>query len=297
MKKVKSGLLLVLLILVICIPFCVIPGVKADSGWDSDYDSGGSWDSGSSWDSDYDSGSSWDSDYDYDYDYGGSSSSGDIDLFGLVLLVIIMAVIFSKIGRRSRPVIYHSPISKVNMYQDITQEHLTMVMPGANLHLLKKTAYDLFVEIQNAWMNFDYNKLRELCTDELYNSYVSQLETLKLKNGQNIMSNFENLGTKIIDIDEANGEFILTVFMNVEFYDYVINTTSKKVTRGNKNTKINNSYILTFIKGPDNSNDTKCPNCGAPIEHVTSGECEYCHSTIVKKASKFVLSKKTNVNK
>ena len=29
----------------------------ADSGWDSDYDSGGSWDSGSDWDSS----SSWDS--------------------------------------------------------------------------------------------------------------------------------------------------------------------------------------------------------------------------------------------
>ena len=41
----------------------------------------------------------------------------------------------------------------------------------------------------------------------------------------------------------------------------------------------------------------KCPHCGAPVEFVTSGKCEYCNSTIVKKASKFVLSKKTNVNR
>ena len=51
---------------------------KADSGWDSDYDSGG-WDSGSSWDSGgWDSGSDWgSSDSNWHYS-GGSSFSGSV---------------------------------------------------------------------------------------------------------------------------------------------------------------------------------------------------------------------------
>ena len=40
-------------------------------------------------------------------------------------------------------------------------------------------AFENFIAIQYAWSEFKYKKLRELCTDELYNSYKSQIETLK----------------------------------------------------------------------------------------------------------------------
>ena len=42
-----------------------------------------------------------------------------------------------------------------------------MVMPGNTLSSLKTMAYDNFLKVQKAWMNFEYDKLRELCTDEL----------------------------------------------------------------------------------------------------------------------------------
>lgn len=289
--KLKKYLKIFAVLLVAFIPFYISPVVRADSGWDSDYDSGGSWDS------DYDSGSSWDSDYDYDSSSGGGSGEfGFIEFIFFIIFIIIFVAAKSSKGSSSRP--YPSPVT-MPQYSDITLEHLQMVMPNAHIHELKKMAFDNFVEIQHAWMNFEYDKLRELCTDELYNSYHSQLETLELKNGQNIMSDFTQKDIKVIDIDDVNGDIILTVFLSVDFYDYVINTISKQVTRGQNHRKISNNYILTFVVKSDyeSKDNTKCPHCGAPINHVTSGKCEYCNSTIVKKASKFVLSKKTNVNK
>lgn len=291
-ERIKRFFKILLILVVAFVPFYITPVVRADSGWDSDYDSGGSWDSGSDWDS----GSSWDSDYDYGSSSGGSGDFGFVEAFiFMIILVVVLLLRAKKItAKKDTP-----STTMTNMYNDITQEHLSMVMPGEQLHTLKKMAFDNFVAIQNAWTNFDYDKLRELCTDELYNSYVSQLETLKLKNGKNIMSDFNQISNKIIDIDEVNGDIILTVFMAVEFYDYVINTSNNNVTRGTNTRKLLNNYILTYVVKADYNNEenTKCPNCGAPIEHVTSGKCEYCNSTIVKKASKFVLSKKTNVNK
>ena len=70
-KKLKF---IVILIALSVLSLHFIPS-RADSGWDSDYDSGSSWDLGSDWDS----GSSWDNDYDYDWgssssDWGSSSS-------------------------------------------------------------------------------------------------------------------------------------------------------------------------------------------------------------------------------
>lgn len=288
-KKLKRLFKLFVIMIMAC-TIVISPIVNADSGWDSDYDSGGSWDSGGS---DWSSGSSWDS------DYSGSSSSGDVDspILGLIIFIIIVVAAVGEIRKKKGN--YLVVKTQKHSYNDITQEHLSTVMPDANLADLKKLVFENFVDIQNAWSEFDYDKLRELCTDELYNSYKSQLETLKLKNGKNIMNDFSQNCTGIIDINNVNGDIVLTAFLSVSFYDYVINTISNKVTRGNKFQKITNNYVLTFVikSDYDSEKEEKCPNCGAKIKHVTSGKCEYCNSTIVKKASKFVLSKKTNVNK
>ena len=43
----------------------------------------------------------------------------------------------------------------------------------------------------------------------------------------------------------------------------------------------------------ENNKEEKCPNCGAPVDIVSSATCPYCDSTLVKTASDYVLSKKT----
>ena len=63
-KFIKISLIVVFLLSLSFFSLKQIENIKADSGWDSSYDSGGSWDSGSDF-----GGSSWDNDYDYDYDY------------------------------------------------------------------------------------------------------------------------------------------------------------------------------------------------------------------------------------
>ena len=282
MKKLLQKLLVLLLVIT---PFALVLNVKADSGWDSDYDSGGSSDwcsSSSDWSS---SSSDWDS----------SSDDGSISfsLTTIIFVVIVIVAICMELSKKKE-----EASTDLQLYQDVSEDKLKEILPNLTLSYLKNMAFDKFVEIQNAWMEFDYDKLRELCTDELYNSYTSQLDVLKIKNGKNIMSDFKALETKIIDIVEQNGNVSVKVYMRVSFYDYVIDTTNNAVTRGNKNSKIVNNYVMTFVRSKEGINkDISCPNCGAPIKANTSGECEYCGSTIVKDASDFVLSKKTNINK
>ena len=43
------------------------------------------------------------------------------------------------------------------------------------------------------------------------------------------MNEYDNIDTKILDIESVNGEIIMKVFMCVEFFDYVINTKTKIV--------------------------------------------------------------------
>ena len=160
---------------------------------------------------------------------------------------------------------------------------------------LKNKISKQFIDIQESWMNFDYENLRKLCTDELYNQYKTLLETSKLKNEQNIMSDFLVKEISIYDVKQINDIIKINVYLDIKFKDYVISTKNNKVVRGSKNIFFNNSYELEFVKSINNK-ITKCPSCGAKVNVKSSEVCEYCHNTIVQISDELVLSKKKIVS-
>lgn len=257
--------------------------VKADSGWDSSYDSGGGWDSGGSWDSDWDSGGSWSSS-----SSGGSYSDGDGFAFMIIFAVVVIIIIYFSINNRGGKG-GSSSTSNFNKYSDIKDDRLKKI--GMDADEFKKLAFELYKSIQEEWMNFDYEGLRKHLTDELYNSYVMQLDALKVKGQKNIMKDFENIDVKITNITEEAGIVNVTVYLHTAMYDYVVDN-NKKTVRGKDNHKIDIEYSITFVKASDESLK-KCPNCGAPFEGIAGGKCEYCGSTIVIGPKEYVMSKKT----
>ena len=46
----------------------------------------------------------------------------------------------------------------LQLYQDVSEDKLKEILPNLTLSYLKNMAFDKFVEIQNAWMEFDYVK-------------------------------------------------------------------------------------------------------------------------------------------
>lgn len=263
--------------------FSGVSMARADSGWDSSYDSGGGWDSGGSWDSGWDSGGSWSSS-----SSDGSYSDGDGFAFMIIFAVVVIIIIYFSINNRGGKGGSGST-SNFNKYSDIKDDRLKMI--GMDADEFKKLAFELYKSIQEEWMNFDYDGLRKHLTDELYNSYVMQLDALKVKGQQNIMKDFENIDVKITNITEESGIVNVTVYLHTAMYDYVVDN-NKKTVRGKDNHKIDIEYSITFVKASDESLK-KCPNCGAPFEGVAGGKCEYCGSTIVIGPKEYVMSKKT----
>lgn len=154
--------------------------------------------------------------------------------------------------------------------------------------------YDKFVDIQTSWMNFDNHSLNNLLTDELYNMYSSQLDILKSKGQKNIMSDFEFVDAKILNIYEQNGILNLKLFLNVKMYDYVVDYYNKTV-RGSDNKKIDIKYEIIFQKSIDKNLDV-CPNCGAKLSSDNLKICSYCNSTIVENSNDWIMSKKTCIS-
>lgn len=321
MKK----LLIVVLLLVGIFSFRVLPvldlalvseKIKNDSGWDSSYDSGG----GSS----YSGGSSYDSDYG-----GGDGSASILDLVmaigfffniamvvflfegikneklrNFLMVVVLIAIIVSEIASiilisEYIVIVYfvvsvgvtclliHLDSKKIKKEEEIDQA--TFEKYGFEKVLLENELYSIFLEIQTAWMNFNYKKLQKLCTDELYNTYKSQLEVLSIKNGKNIMSDFTLNKIKIFDITEENGLIVVKAYMNVSFYDYVIDCHTKKVTRGKIDVRLTNEYEMVFVKHKHRT-VKHCPSCGAELNGQRT--CPYCSSVVYNNNKGFVLSKK-----
>ena len=269
-----------ILVLIICL-FLVgifastyrISTVGADSGFDS------SWDSGSDWG---------------DSDSGGSS--GDIlfliyFLFEhpiLALIVIAFLVFLTISSKKAQERIINNALSYKLELLDVNK------FPEEKR--LEIEAFNIYKELQYAWMHFDEERIRKLTTDEMYNMYLMQLDTLKVKNEQNLMYDIKYLGSRIISRTEDNGQETIIINMQVSCYDFLINTNTKKVTRGNA-LKLNTyDYELTFVKTVENKELTICPQCGAPVAGNNSGVCEYCKSTLISNNYTLIMSKKKMIS-
>ena len=255
---------------------------RADSGWDSSYDSGG-WDSGG-WDS-----SSWDSSSSWSSSSGSSHYSGNVSPYFTyyLLFVFIFIIVIVSLSKKNTS----NGVSAQNYYYiDLPDDELNSY--GINKEAFKEMVFNKYVDIQKSWMDFDYKSLQKNLTDELYNTYVMQLDALKIKNQKNIMSDFELLDCKIIEIKKENGLLNINVFLRVAMYDYVVDQDNN-VLRGNNNHRIDIAYVITRGKSSDDISDTYCPNCGAKVNIVASSKCDYCGSSIIVDAKDYVMSKKT----
>ncbi|MDD5826663.1 MAG: Tim44-like domain-containing protein [Bacilli bacterium] len=286
MKKRERVIFIILLLLCLFFP---IHKLSADSGWDGGYDSGGSSDWGSS-SSDWGSSSSdWDSS-DWSSS-GGSYSSGSLDPFMVMAIIAFIVIIFAITNKpnsgSNRLMVPGTSLGKLNPY-DI--DKLKKLLPDFDEEKFKEKTYELYKEIQVAWMNFDNDSIRKCVTDELYNTYSAQLATLKVKNQKNIMKDFQLLDSKIIGMETKEKLVSLTIKMKIECYDYIVDK-EEKTLRGNDKQKVIYEYAMTFNKGVSDK-PNKCPNCNAPLDNVNSSKCPYCDSNIINESYDWVLAKK-----
>ena len=265
LKKVTIYLIL-FLTLVVGANTIKITKVDADSGFDSSYDSGGSSWGGSS--DSWDSSSSWDSS---DSSSGSGKPASLTSLMIVVVLFIVVFVIENEISKRK------TEKKQIIKSKDMDLDLISKIDPNLNLYEFKNEAFNIYKDVQEAWMNLDDGKIRTLTTDELYNMYSMQLDTLRVKNEKNIMK-----------------EINLVTASLTNCYDYIVDSQNK-VVRGNDKNKIEITYELTYIKSVGEKVN-KCPNCGAEINDDNSTTCEYCRAIITRNTSKWVLSKKQSLN-
>ena len=285
--KIRKILLGVCALLLLMVPVIGL----ADAGHHSSYhSSGGSHHSSSSHRSSGSSHRSSSSSYHSSSSYS-SSSDDDVDpaLIGFIVIVVVVViiVIIQSSGKGK---------NKGNYYymKLMTQDEIDKIDPSIKIDETMDYVFDLFVKEQMAWMNFDYDGLRELLSDELFNVYKMQLETMEAGMEKNIMADIVKVDGGIISIRKTDLTEELQVKLHVRMKDYIINTATNKPKHGSPDKIMDNNYIITLERSR-REEITNCPNCGAEIKDTASQVCPFCDSVLVKGSKDFVIVKQENV--
>ncbi len=316
MKKIIS-----LFLTAVMATFALSVSAAAFDANDYDYSYDSDWDSGSDWD--------WDDDDDYSYSYyGGSSSSsggndgGGIGIgAGIVIVVIIIAVIMANKNKGNTPNSGNSApdatvgggVRPANGGQgrnvtvpDRTGEIEQIIKkddPNFTADDFASFAKEVYIDIQNAWCARDLTTVRPVMHNNLYNTTQKQVQS---KIDQKVVYHYESIAinTAYLTSYVRDKQFeYLTVYLNARFIDYQTSEETGAIIRGDKNTRWDFRYKMKFMRtvgvktNEANSSDHghNCPNCGAPLEMSSSGQCAYCGSVVTSGLYSWVLNDFTTV--
>ena len=168
----------------------------------------------------------------------------------------------------------------------------------------KAFAKTTFIKLQNAWTERDWEKVRVLESDKLFEQHKAQLQGYIDNNQINVIERIMVNEAHLYNFTQVQGKDTLTIDLKTRMADYIIDASTKKVIRGDKFKETYHIYRLTFVKtekakAPEgeetdkkdekSTKTTNCPNCGAPTEITSTGRCPYCHSVITTKEYDWVL--------
>lgn len=295
-KRLKSILkiLATLILIFIAVFISYQDKTHADAGYHSSY-SGGSSSHSSSHSSRRSSSSSRRSSSSGSYSSGTPISGLASAFIAFVFCAIILMMFIMIISNNKNKGRYNlaNGIALTNNGQAINE--IKKHLPSFDENQFLSNGFNIYVRIEEAWMNFELDKVRDIITDEMFNMYESQLTSMEMKGEQNIMKDFKLLNSSIADASVQNGMLQVTTRYAIEFYDYIIKKDTKQVVRGNSNRKIRMIYEMTFIEKLEKTKLDKCPNCGAKVDINSAGVCEYCNSKLVDDNTEWVMSKKVSL--
>lgn len=305
-RSVIVGILLVVLLFVFA-PSAHAGVGNTDSGGSSLIDSGGgsSWsDSGSSWS---DGGSSW-SGGSSSYSSGsGTDSGGVVAVFAIVGLIGFIYNIakeandsdesFSSNSGPKRTTEERAGRPIENNYEAIRR--IRKLDPMFDEDRFLSQVKLVYLQLQSAWTEKDWNSVRNLESTSLYEQHLTQLQEHIRAKTTNVLERVRVEDSKIKDfIENPEGNDRIEVILSSTMRDYIRNDETGRVIEGDPTKDLFTVYRMVFlrehgaqteiIKNSEVVSD-HCPDCGAPLTIDSIDKCEYCQASLKHNPKDWVL--------
>lgn len=200
--------------------------------------------------------------------------------FAIIVLIFIKILQITKKSVKSKLIIFPKVLN---------DSEVDKIIPDFNQEDFLYNAYNMFLETQNAYSNFDDKTLKALLVNDLYLDYKNSLQVLNDSKRKCIKEYFTKERFGITNIIIENGGVIAETYLQVNFYDYIVNHLGHIVS-GHNNIKAYYIYKITYSTTPTHNKKVKfCPKCNAEIKNNTS-KCEYCKTFLGPKNYNWVIS-------
>lgn len=173
---------------------------------------------------------------------GGGGAGGSVYgrglglLFALINLALISFLIYRK-SKRARQL-----ISQIGS-RDVLWNYDEMI----------DLARDVFVKMQNAWMERNMDLVKDIVTERLYQEYQKELNWQKVKHEQNIIEDIEIKRTEIIGIEDHEGKNndMFTVYIKGKMVDYTVSDKTGRIYENKAKSKTVFVDLYYFLRRDD----------------------------------------------
>ena len=295
----KRNLFVILLCLV-----AIVMGLKlnafADLGNFNDYSSGSS--GGSSYSGGYDGGYSSGGNYGGSYYYYSDSDDSDITGSDIILTIIVIGVVLfisylkTKNSKNSSPTT--GVVPTIQNHTDEIVNAITRTDPNFSSEKFIGWVKEVFITLQNAWSERDFEKVRPFEKEELYKQHTELIKQY-IENGKiNVLDRINVNQAYLFKYYRDSQYEFMHVYIQARMTDYIKDEKTGKVLQGNPNTEYHLQYIYTFMRKvgvltdpvKSGKSTVACPHCGAPTSVTSYGKCEYCGFIITTGEFDWVLS-------
>ena len=143
----------------------------------------------------------------------------------------------------------------------------------------------VFFEIYKAWTEMEWERIRHLMSDRLWESWKFWIDNYRKGGYRNVIEDVDILRIEIANLETDRFYEALTVRVFASAKDYTLRQKEdfSYIAGGSKKKKKFSEY-WTFVRyrGVEDKHDIyHCPNCGAPADKIgQTGICEYCGTKI-----------------
>jgi predicted lipid-binding transport protein (Tim44 family) len=146
-------------------------------------------------------------------------------------------------------------------------------------------------ELQAAWTARDWERVRPLESDALFQSHRYWIDAYRKQNLRNVVDDHRITRIEPVKIDRDAFYESVTVRMWAEGRDHTVDANGN-VVAGSKTQLRQWTEYWTFIRTrTQDGGKLNCPNCGAPVALGATGVCEFCGGKLTAGSYDWVLSR------
>ena len=173
-------------------------------------------------------------------------------------------------------------------------ENLIKLDPEFAESKFKSKVENTFVQIKLAMVTGKIDTIDHFVNDETFEKIKNKVEIDKANNRIQIYDELNVSNVEILNMEELDYCFKITVRVHSKALEYYIDRESKKYISGNNSSRTDRDTIIEYtkMKNADKLKVVrKCPACGAVIDVNLNGQCSFCHTIFNLEKYDWVITK------